>query len=427
VTFNAGQTSKTVNVSVNGDTLPSSDRIFTLGIYAATAPSSITRSSGTALIIENQVSNRVSVGPDVAVIKGDSGTQTAVFTVSLNAPQLFPVQVDYATQDGSAHAPESYAPAADTLTFNPGQTTKSVSVTVNSNTFILPTEYFTLVLANAQNSTIGASTATAFIYDADVFNVKGSVVDQSGAGVAGATVTRTGNNQPTVTATTAANGSFTIANSLGGTYTIKPTLAGKTFLPVSTSVTVLGADVTGQNFLGYVAGATTVTGLVESTAGLGGVTVTRTGGSQPTATATTTSLGYFAFVGLPVANGYVFTPTLAAYVFNPTSVTANINGTTTLAMFDMVAVQATYITGRVTKGGNGIAGATITRSGGSQPTATVKTNSQGYYGFSNVPVVVANRTYTITPTATGKTFTPTSLNAVVNTTTNATGVDFVEN
>ncbi len=94
-------------------------------------------------------------------------------------------------------------------------------------------------------------------------------------------------------------------------------------------------------------------------------------------------MGYYAFVGLPVHTGYVFTPTLATWTFAPASFTVNIDGTTTVASLDFVAVQAAYITGRVTHGGAGVAGVTITATGNG-PAATATTDSQGYYGFTKV-------------------------------------------
>ena len=41
----------------------------------------------------------------MTVTEGDSGTQTATFTVSLSAPSGKPITVDYATADGTATAP----------------------------------------------------------------------------------------------------------------------------------------------------------------------------------------------------------------------------------------------------------------------------------------------------------------------------------
>src|SRR5215212_588563 len=71
---------------------------------------------------------------DVNVTEGDSGTVTASFTVTLSTASLLPVEVVFATADGSATAPDDYLPADGTLLFLAGQTTQSVSVTVNGDT-----------------------------------------------------------------------------------------------------------------------------------------------------------------------------------------------------------------------------------------------------------------------------------------------------
>jgi hypothetical protein len=430
VTFNVGQTSKTVNVPIIGNTLASADKVFNLNLFSP-APSPGTqfaRSQGTGLIIENQPSNRVFAGNDAAVIKGDSGTQTMHFTVNLSSAQSFPVQVDYFTSQGSALDPSNYLGDSGTLTFAPGTTSIDVPITVNSNTFILPTEYFQLNLTNPQGTVVGSTPAYGFIYNADVFNITGSIVGPTGSPVSGATVTRTGNNQPTVHATTAADGTFKIPNTLGGKYTLTPSHGGKIYLPATTSVIILGGDVGGQNFLEYTAGPSTVIGQVAGPKAVGGVTITRTGGGQATALATTTSLGYFAFGGLPNGTAYVFTPTLASWTFAPTSYTVNIDGVATVASLDFVGVQAGSITGRVTHAGAGVAGVTVTSTASGQPAATATTNSQGYYGFTKLKTSAGGITYTLTPTLSGHTFTPTSLSATLTTATTAiSGKNFVEN
>src|SRR6185437_3820596 len=98
---------------------------FSLNLNANTAPSQFMRSSSEGLIIENQLTTRVSVGGDVAVIKGDSGTQIANFVVTLNAPELYPVQVDYTTANNTATTPNDYIGDSGTLTFAPGETSKT--------------------------------------------------------------------------------------------------------------------------------------------------------------------------------------------------------------------------------------------------------------------------------------------------------------
>jgi hypothetical protein len=192
------------------------------------------------------------------------------------------------------------------------------------------------------------------------------------------------------------------------------------------SVTIRGAAAATSPFLGYT--GTGITGLVadSSSKPVAGVTITRTGGGAATVAVTTESLGFYAFGNVAAGSGYVVTPSKATYSFNPASYTFNVAGTT-VKNLDFVALQGVIISGQVTILGAGDPGVTVTRSGGGQPTVTVKTNSQGYFGFSNNFATVGGVTYTITPSKTGKTFTPTSAPATVTTTFNATGINFTQN
>jgi hypothetical protein len=102
---------------------------------------------------------------DVAVSEGNSGTSTATFTVTLNPPSLGTVTVDYATANGTAVAPDDYTATSGTLTFAPGETSKTVSVSVNGDTTDEPDERFTLNLSNATGGAtigrgVGAGTIT---------------------------------------------------------------------------------------------------------------------------------------------------------------------------------------------------------------------------------------------------------------------------
>ena len=59
---------------------------------------------------------------NVALTEGNSGTNTANFTVNLSAAAPFPVTVKYATANGTATAGSDYTAVSGTLTFAAGQT-----------------------------------------------------------------------------------------------------------------------------------------------------------------------------------------------------------------------------------------------------------------------------------------------------------------
>jgi hypothetical protein len=90
---------------------------------------------------------------NVTVTASDTGTVTAVFTVSLSAPSSQPVTVNYATADGTATAGgNDYVPVFGTLTFAPGETTMTITVVVNPDRKKDADETFFVDLSGAVNA-----------------------------------------------------------------------------------------------------------------------------------------------------------------------------------------------------------------------------------------------------------------------------------
>jgi len=96
----------------------------------------------------------------------DEGAGTVSFDVTLT-PVPGPgetVQVDYQTTDGSAQAGTDYAATTGTLTFSPGEATKSVPVTIIEDDTPEADETFELRLSSPQTNT---ATGTGTILDND--------------------------------------------------------------------------------------------------------------------------------------------------------------------------------------------------------------------------------------------------------------------
>ena len=78
---------------------------------------------------------------DETTTEGDSGTTNTVFTVSLSAASGQQIEVDARTLDGNAVSPADFsAVALHTLTFAPGQTSKTLTVPIQGDTLDEPTE-----------------------------------------------------------------------------------------------------------------------------------------------------------------------------------------------------------------------------------------------------------------------------------------------
>jgi hypothetical protein len=91
---------------------------------------------------------------DRTVTEGNAGTASATFTVTLSAPSSQPITVAYSTGNGSATAGSDYQAISGTLTFAPGETTKTINVPVVGDRLPEPNESFVVNLSGATNATI---------------------------------------------------------------------------------------------------------------------------------------------------------------------------------------------------------------------------------------------------------------------------------
>ena len=86
-----------------------------------------------------------------------------VFTVTLSRASSRTVTVDYATSDGSAQAGSDYTAKTGKLTFNTGDTSQTVSVTVLTDSDDEGQETLTLTISNPSQATLDDATGTGAI------------------------------------------------------------------------------------------------------------------------------------------------------------------------------------------------------------------------------------------------------------------------
>jgi large repetitive protein len=165
LTFNPGETSKTVNVPVVGDVLDEPDETFKVNL---SSPSNATLSDGQGIgtIVDDDDPPSLSIA-DGSVTEGNVGTVSLPLTVSLPAASGKTITVAYSSADASATAPSQYTAVSGTLTFNPGETSKTINVPVVGDTVVEPNETFTVTLSSPTNATITRATATGTIVDDD--------------------------------------------------------------------------------------------------------------------------------------------------------------------------------------------------------------------------------------------------------------------
>jgi len=144
LTFAPGETSKTITVTVMGDTKIEPDETFSINLSSPTN-ATINKAQGVGTIINDDLPS-IAIN-NVSQTEGNSGTTPFNFTVSLSNPFSQTISVQYATSDGTATvADNDYQSTGGTLYFASGEITKTVTVLVNGDTKTEPDETFVVNL-----------------------------------------------------------------------------------------------------------------------------------------------------------------------------------------------------------------------------------------------------------------------------------------
>ena len=144
-------------------------RAFPAGTYTVTATpyreANLGGAAGRALSVTFRVKAHELAVADARAEEGRD--ETIDFAVTLAPASPAAVTVDYATADGSATAGEDYTAASGTLTFAPGETSKTVAVPVLDDAIDEGEETFTLTLSAASGATIADAEAVGTITNSD--------------------------------------------------------------------------------------------------------------------------------------------------------------------------------------------------------------------------------------------------------------------
>jgi hypothetical protein len=104
---------------------------------------------------------------DVTISEGNGGTKNATFTVDLSSAATGNVTVQYATRNGTASSGSDFAAKTGTITFAPGQTRKTIDISILGDTSFEADEDFFVDLSNAVGGTIARNKATGKITNDD--------------------------------------------------------------------------------------------------------------------------------------------------------------------------------------------------------------------------------------------------------------------
>ncbi len=160
VTFNPGDTAKTIAVPVVGDTAVEPDEYVVVSFHDATN-ATIGGFWGLGFgTITNDDQPTVLPGT-ASVVEGNSGTTSLQVPVTLSSASTVPVTVQWATLCVSGAPGHQADPAADylaasgTVTFNPGETAKTITIQVLGDHLVEPDEYVVVSFHDAINAGIG--------------------------------------------------------------------------------------------------------------------------------------------------------------------------------------------------------------------------------------------------------------------------------
>jgi hypothetical protein len=192
LTFDPGEDSETISVSITNDLLDEADETLTLTLSDPVSATLGTPVTATLTIVDNDLPPTVQFDSTSYSVDEDAGPAT--ITVTLNAASGLTVAVDYAVSGGTATAGQDYVAASGTLTVAPGLVSQTLSVTIIADVFDEDDETVNLSLANPTYATPGTTTAaTLTIVDDDdaptvQFDAPSYTVDEE-AGLATITVT----------------------------------------------------------------------------------------------------------------------------------------------------------------------------------------------------------------------------------------------
>ena len=170
VTFNAGETTKDITVTVNGDTMDEDNETLSVTLDSFTGAIAGNDVTGAGTINDDDDPPTVSIA-DLSQAEGSSGAgSNANLAVTLSAPSGKTVTVPFTTAVGTATAGSDYTAVGNPgllLTFAPGDTSESAAVSVIGDTIDEVDETVLVNLGVPTNATTNDGAAVLTITDDD--------------------------------------------------------------------------------------------------------------------------------------------------------------------------------------------------------------------------------------------------------------------
>lgn len=166
ITVPAGTTKVTIPVAYSGEITYEPDETFFVNL-SNPVNATIARGQGKGTILNDDPIPTISIENSFGRVEGESAPNNATFNVKLSHPSYQAISVNYTTTDGTAVAGSDYVATTGTLTINPGEINKGISVQVLDDNLDEIDETFFVNLSGPINTSINTGQAQGRIYDND--------------------------------------------------------------------------------------------------------------------------------------------------------------------------------------------------------------------------------------------------------------------
>ena len=279
LTFNPREKTKIITVKTLKDLLTESNETFSINLTTTNGGVLFLNTNGQGLgTIADILPPAISIN-DIIVTEGDSGTKNATFTVTRTGTATNTITIDYTTTDGTAIAGSDYTPTSGTLTFDPNETTKTITVSIIGDTTIESNETFFINLSNATEATItdAQGSGTIINYSLPSLEISDVIITEGNGGTKNATftVTRTGTATNTITVDYTTAPHYIIANNRRATdgqdyITTSGTLSFATNETTKTiTVAILGDTTSEEDEVFFVNLTNATNAIIDKSQGLG--------------------------------------------------------------------------------------------------------------------------------------------------------------
>ncbi|NJR52389.1 MAG: hypothetical protein HC780_25255 [Leptolyngbyaceae cyanobacterium CSU_1_3] len=167
LTFLTGELSKTIRVNSIADSRFELDETFGVNLSAPTN-ATIATPTATATILNDDPVPTIAIANATPKNEGNAGITPYTFVISLSQPSPQAIAVRYTTANGTATlADNDYTAGSEVVTFNPGDTSKTITVNALGDSRFEDNETFVVNLSTPTNATIATGTGTATLLNDD--------------------------------------------------------------------------------------------------------------------------------------------------------------------------------------------------------------------------------------------------------------------